>query len=73
MKKMKVGELRAEFKQFDQNELIELIVSMYKQHADVKTTLNRYFMEGFEQEEVERLIESIKKLDSPQRKEHVPI
>ncbi|WP_214711650.1 MULTISPECIES: hypothetical protein [unclassified Exiguobacterium] len=65
MKKMKVGELRAELKQFDQNELIELIVGLYKQHAEVKTTLNRYFMEGFEQEEVERLIESIKKLDSP--------
>lgn len=62
MKKMKVGELRAELKQFDQNELIELIVSLYKQHADVKTTLNRYFSEGFEAEEMLRLIKKISQL-----------
>lgn len=62
MKKMKVGELRTELKQFDQNELIELIVGLYKQHADVKVTLNRYFMEGFEGEEMVRLCKKIVKL-----------
>ncbi|KGI86113.1 hypothetical protein JY98_07640 [Exiguobacterium mexicanum] len=62
MKKMKVGELRAELKQFDQNELIELIVGLYKQHAEVKTTLNRYFSEGFEAEEMLRLIKEIVRL-----------
>ena len=48
MKKMKVGELRNELKSFTQDELIELVVSLYKQHAEVKTTLNRYFIEEFE-------------------------
>ncbi len=65
MKKMKVGELRTELKQFDQNELIELIVGLYKQHADVKVTLNRYFMEGFEDKEVDRLIGELMKLQNP--------
>ncbi|MCC5891272.1 hypothetical protein [Exiguobacterium sp.] len=66
MKKMKVGELRNELKQFDQKELIELIVGLYKQHADVKTTLNRYFMEGFEAEEAMRLIKKIVQLGENQ-------
>ncbi len=48
MKKMKVGELRNELKSFTQEELIELVVSLYKQHAEVKTTLNGYFIEEFE-------------------------
>lgn len=48
MKKMKVGELRNELRSFSQEELIELVVSLYKQHAEVKTTLNRYFIEEFE-------------------------
>ncbi|TCI27233.1 MULTISPECIES: hypothetical protein [unclassified Exiguobacterium] len=65
MKKLKVGELRAELKRFTQDELIELVVGLYKQHNDVKTTLNRYFNEGFEQEEVHRLVDAIQKLAEP--------
>ncbi|TCI77689.1 hypothetical protein EVJ20_06935 [Exiguobacterium sp. SH0S1] len=65
MKKMKVGELRNELKQFDQNELIELVVGLYKQHAEVKTALNRYFTEGFEKEEAVRLTEAIQKIGTP--------
>ncbi|WP_215143980.1 hypothetical protein [Exiguobacterium qingdaonense] len=62
MKKMKVGELRKELKSFTQEELIELVVSLYKQHAEVKTTLNRYFIEEFEGDVMNELIRDIIRL-----------